>query len=167
MGNPTVVTSRQNSLLERAVLRRLIIARSYATGARIGILSCVYWLGCGQIVHGAKQTGSPFYISEHEAFREMARRFLAKEIEPYAHQWDEEGGFPRQLYQKAADIGLLGRVFRKNMLRLADNIGLARDFGPNVAAYWGRLQQRDGFKRAVAAERKAGVEQNVAPRVRN
>ena len=50
-------------------------------------------------------------------------------------------------------------------LRLADNIGLAKDFGPNVAAYWERLQQRDGFKRAVAAERKAGVEQNVAPRV--
>ena len=51
-------------------------------------------------------------------------------------------------------------------LRLADNIGLAKDFGPNVAAYWARLQQRDGFKRAVAAEQKAGVEQNVAPRVR-
>ena len=51
-------------------------------------------------------------------------------------------------------------------LRLADNIGLAKDFGPNVAAYWARLQQRDGFKRAVAAEQKAGAEQNVAPRVR-
>src|SRR6185503_11238875 len=51
-------------------------------------------------------------------------------------------------------------------LRLAENIGLAKDFGPNVAAYWARLQQRDAFKRAVAAELKAGVEQNVAPRVR-
>jgi glutathione S-transferase len=51
-------------------------------------------------------------------------------------------------------------------LRLAESIGLARDFGPNVAAYWARLQQRDGFKRAVAAERKAGIEQNVAPRAR-
>ena len=51
-------------------------------------------------------------------------------------------------------------------LRLAESIGLARDFGPNVAAYWQRLQQRDGYKRAVAAERKAGVEQNVAARVR-
>jgi hypothetical protein len=28
------------------------------------------------------------------------------------------------------------------------------------------LQQREGFKRAVAAEQKAGREQNVAPRVR-
>jgi glutathione S-transferase len=51
-------------------------------------------------------------------------------------------------------------------LRLASNIGLAKDFGPNVAAYWARLQQRDGFKRAVAAEQKAGAEQNVAPRAR-
>ena len=51
-------------------------------------------------------------------------------------------------------------------LRLAESIGLARDFGPNVATYWARLQLRDGFKRALAAERNAGVEQNVAPRVR-
>ena len=49
-------------------------------------------------------------------------------------------------------------------LRLAENIGLAKDFGPNVAAYWQRLQQRDGFKRAVAAEDLAGVQQKVARR---
>jgi glutathione S-transferase len=51
-------------------------------------------------------------------------------------------------------------------LRLADTIGLAKDFGPNAAAYWARLQQREGYQRAVAAERRAGEEQNVAPRVR-
>jgi glutathione S-transferase len=51
-------------------------------------------------------------------------------------------------------------------LRLAETIGLARDFGPNVAAYWARLQQRDGYQRAIAAERRAAVEQNVLPRVR-
>jgi glutathione S-transferase len=50
-------------------------------------------------------------------------------------------------------------------LRLAENIGLAGDFGPNVAAYWQRLQARDGFKRAVAAEVLAGEQQNVARRV--
>src|SRR5260370_1219377 len=49
-------------------------------------------------------------------------------------------------------------------LRLAENIGLARDFGPNVAAYWQRLQARDGFKRAVAAENLAGEQQKVARR---
>ena len=51
-------------------------------------------------------------------------------------------------------------------LRLADTIGLSKDFGPNAAAYWARLQQREGYQRAVAAERRAGQEQNVAPRVR-
>ena len=51
-------------------------------------------------------------------------------------------------------------------LRLAETIGLAKDFGPNVAAYWQRLQARDGFKRAVSAENLAGEQQKVAPRAR-
>jgi hypothetical protein len=49
-------------------------------------------------------------------------------------------------------------------LRLAENIGLAKDFGPNVAAYWQRLQARDGYRRAVAAETTAGEQQKVARR---
>ena len=44
------------------------------------------------------------------------------------------------------------------------NIGLAGNFGPDVAAYWQRLQARDGFKRAVAAETLAGDQQKVARR---
>ena len=54
---------------------------------------------------------SPFYTAEHEAFREVMRRFVVREIEPYAHQWDEDGEFPRSLYAKAADVGLLGLGF--------------------------------------------------------
>ena len=51
-------------------------------------------------------------------------------------------------------------------LRLAESIGLAKDFGPNVAAYWARLQEREGYRQAIASERRAGIEQNVAARVR-
>jgi Acyl-CoA dehydrogenase, N-terminal domain len=58
---------------------------------------------------------SPFYTAEHEAYREVVRRFVEKEIEPYAHEWDEAGGFPRVLYEKAAAIGLLGLAFRMSM----------------------------------------------------
>jgi glutathione S-transferase len=47
-------------------------------------------------------------------------------------------------------------------LRLAENVGLAKDFGPNVTAYWARLQQRDAYQRAVAAEQAAAKQQNVA-----
>ena len=54
---------------------------------------------------------SPFYTAEHEAFREVMRRFVSREIEPYAHEWDEAGEFPRELYAKASEIGLLGLGF--------------------------------------------------------
>ncbi|MBX9649012.1 MAG: acyl-CoA dehydrogenase family protein [Xanthobacteraceae bacterium] len=54
---------------------------------------------------------NPFYTPEHEAFRDVMRRFVAREIEPYAHEWDEAGEFPRELYAKASEIGLLGLGF--------------------------------------------------------
>ena len=54
---------------------------------------------------------SPFYNADHDAFREVMRRFVAREIEPYAHEWDEAGEFPRELYAKASEIGLLGLGF--------------------------------------------------------
>jgi glutathione S-transferase len=50
-------------------------------------------------------------------------------------------------------------------LLLAENIGLAKDFGPNVSAYWQRLKQRDGYQRAVTAENLAGEQQKVTRRV--
>ncbi len=47
----------------------------------------------------------------HEDFRQTVRRFVEREIQPYVNDWDEhaEQGsyFPRELYRKAADIGLL------------------------------------------------------------
>ncbi len=46
-------------------------------------------------------------------------------------------------------------------LRLAETIGLANQFGPHVAAYWQRLQAREGFQRAVAAEDLAAEQQGV------
>src|ERR1700687_6518326 len=65
----------------------------------------------GTTIRGGTRMASPFYTAEHEAYREVVRRFVEKEIEPYAHEWDEAGGFPRGLYEKAAEIGLLGLGF--------------------------------------------------------
>ncbi len=49
-------------------------------------------------------------------------------------------------------------------LMLATRLKLNPQFPPAVAAYWERLQQRDGFKRAIAAQDKASDEQGVARR---
>jgi acyl-CoA dehydrogenase len=54
---------------------------------------------------------SPYYTAAHEAFRDTIRRFVSKEIEPFAAEWDEAGSFPRELYQKAAAVGLLALGF--------------------------------------------------------
>lgn len=49
-------------------------------------------------------------------------------------------------------------------LLLATRNGLSAGFGPAVAAYWARLQQRDGFRRAVDSENRAGDEQGLPRR---
>ena len=51
----------------------------------------------------------PNYLShEHIAFRDSLRDFVATEISPHVDAWDEAGRFPRELYARAANVGLLG-----------------------------------------------------------
>lgn len=50
-------------------------------------------------------------------------------------------------------------------LLLAERLGLSPQFGPSVTAYWQRLQQRDGYRRAVDSENKASDAQGLARRV--
>jgi len=54
---------------------------------------------------------APFLGPEHAAFRDTVRRFVRHEITPFANDWDEAETFPRELYGKAAAIGLLGLGF--------------------------------------------------------
>ena len=53
----------------------------------------------------------PFLTAEHEAFRDTVRRFVRAEITPFAAERDEAATFPRELYKKAAAIGMLGLGF--------------------------------------------------------
>jgi len=50
---------------------------------------------------------SPFYTETHEAWRDTLRRWVEREISPHATAWDEAEEFPRELYHKAAELGLL------------------------------------------------------------
>jgi acyl-CoA dehydrogenase len=49
-----------------------------------------------------------YFSAEHEAFRATVRRFVAAEIAPHVAEWDEAGTFPRGLYRRAAEVGLIG-----------------------------------------------------------
>ncbi|HYJ98763.1 MAG TPA: acyl-CoA dehydrogenase family protein, partial [Burkholderiaceae bacterium] len=58
----------------------------------------------------------PEYFSpEHEAFRASVRRFVDTEIAPHVHAWDEAGTFPRDLYRKAAEVGLIGMGYPEEL----------------------------------------------------
>ncbi|MFO1218664.1 MAG: acyl-CoA dehydrogenase family protein [Burkholderiaceae bacterium] len=47
------------------------------------------------------------FSQDHEAFRDMVRRFIGKEIAPYHEKWEEAGMVPRELWRKAGAAGLL------------------------------------------------------------
>jgi acyl-CoA dehydrogenase len=49
-----------------------------------------------------------FYNESHHAWREELKKFVAKEIAPFVEEWEEAGEFPREIYKKAGDFGLLG-----------------------------------------------------------
>jgi acyl-CoA dehydrogenase len=48
---------------------------------------------------------------EHDEWRAQLRRFIDREIIPYAEDWDENGALPDELWPKAAEVGLLGLGF--------------------------------------------------------
>ncbi|MFO0649591.1 MAG: acyl-CoA dehydrogenase family protein [Polyangiales bacterium] len=49
-----------------------------------------------------------FETEEHAALREQVRRFAVREVAPNADAWEEAEEFPRALYARAAEAGILG-----------------------------------------------------------
>ena len=50
-----------------------------------------------------------------EALTDTLTRFAKREIEPYINAWDEAGEFPRSLYLRAAELGLLGMGYPEHL----------------------------------------------------
>ena len=46
------------------------------------------------------------YTSDHEAYRATVREFLAREVAPFADQWDQDRWIPREVFAKAAEAGI-------------------------------------------------------------
>jgi acyl-CoA dehydrogenase len=51
------------------------------------------------------------FDDSHRTFREVCRRFVREEIAPHVWEWEEAEEFPKELYRKAGDAGLLGPSF--------------------------------------------------------
>lgn len=48
------------------------------------------------------------FAPEHEAFRDLVRHFIAKEVVPHHAAWEEAGRLPRDVFEKLGSLGVLG-----------------------------------------------------------
>ena len=49
-----------------------------------------------------------FFHAEHEELRRAVRAFVDRELKPHVDTWEREGGFPKSLFRRAAEVGVLG-----------------------------------------------------------
>jgi len=48
------------------------------------------------------------FTEDHEAFRELARDFVEKEVVPHYPQWEKGGRMPREVFEQMGALGMLG-----------------------------------------------------------
>lgn len=48
------------------------------------------------------------FTEDHEAFRQLARDFVDKEIAPHYAQWERAGVMPREVFEKLGNLGMMG-----------------------------------------------------------
>jgi len=51
---------------------------------------------------------TPYFSETHQEVRRTVRKFVDQHIKPFINEWEEAGTFPRELYLKAGEAGLLG-----------------------------------------------------------
>lgn len=96
----------------------------------------------------------PDHLKQPVVAADYAKWFLARlrTLEPHLSEHD----------YLCADRFTAADVSVGYALMLADYLGLVARFTPAVAAYWERLKDREGFRRALAAQEQAALLQDVS-----
>jgi citronellyl-CoA dehydrogenase len=58
--------------------------------------------------HATRYRSYPQFTAEHDLFRKTIRDWCTKELEPHAEEWESARLFPREVFRRAAELGLLG-----------------------------------------------------------
>ena len=88
---------------------------------------------------------SIYFNDEHEAFRQLVRKFVETEINPHADEWEEAGIFPaHELFKKMGDVGLLGLTYPE-------------EYGGGGVDYWYQAILMEEIGRADAAGPPLGI----------
>lgn len=88
---------------------------------------------------------SLYFNEEHEALRQMVRKFVETEIDPHVEEWEEQRIFPaRDLFKKMGDLGLLGLTY-------------AEEYGGAGVDYWYNVVLLEELGRAGCAGVPMGI----------
>ena len=49
-----------------------------------------------------------YFTKAHDMVRRSVKEFIDKAVKPFIDEWEEAGTFPREIYKKAGDVGILG-----------------------------------------------------------
>lgn len=58
--------------------------------------------------HSIRYRSYPQFTSEHELLRKTVREWCVSELKPHADAWEEARIFPREVFNRAGELGLLG-----------------------------------------------------------
>ena len=50
----------------------------------------------------------PYFTQDDHMLRDAVKEFCERELAPHAEEWDQAGIFPREVFKKAGEMGLLG-----------------------------------------------------------
>lgn len=106
-----------------------------------------------------------------ETLSMLVARFVAREITPHLPEWERAGEFPRSLYQRAAQIGLLGLGYPEDLggtpasqrMRNALAYALARH-GASGGVFAGLLSHNIGLP-PILRHGSAALQREVVPPV--
>jgi acyl-CoA dehydrogenase len=54
---------------------------------------------------------SIYETPDHELLRDQVAKFIAREVEPHANQWEEQGFVPRDVLRRMGEAGLFGLMY--------------------------------------------------------
>lgn len=80
----------------------------------------------------------PFFTEQHDMFRAMVRQFVEAELAPHADAWEEAEIFPREVFNKAGEAGLLG-------------INYKEEYGGTNLDYWFTVVRTEEYVRSRCA----------------
>ena len=78
------------------------------------------------------------YTESHQLFRKTVRDFVEKELRPHVDQWEEDELFPRWVFEKAGELGILGAHY-------------AEEHGGSGGDYWYSIAKAEELPRTGAA----------------